>query len=211
LHENVSLETINEGYPIKREAFKFLRSESFYSLYPNLFVHYNIHSDINDFQFKTLLWSKSSLMQNDVKVSYKNEGNVGIQYNLFQDYEEENNIFMNIVYETLACFFSSSSVIGNVDLVCKLERDRIFYHVVLDIDNTKALHRKMMVISRSHVINSKFECGRENEVIYYMVMSNSHFVSFQFKNNDIYLKKTFLTKSLSQFTDPGPDKICILH
>jgi hypothetical protein len=57
LHDNVSLETINEGYPIKREAFKFLHSESFYSLYPDMFVHYNIHFDINDFQVKTPLWS----------------------------------------------------------------------------------------------------------------------------------------------------------
>jgi hypothetical protein len=46
----------------------------------------------------------SSLMQSDGKVSYKNEGNVGIQYNSFQYYEEENDIFMNIVYETHACF-----------------------------------------------------------------------------------------------------------
>jgi hypothetical protein len=43
---------INEGYPIKREAFNFLHSESFYSLYPDMFADYSLHFD--DFQVKTL-------------------------------------------------------------------------------------------------------------------------------------------------------------
>jgi hypothetical protein len=72
----------------------------------------------------------------------------------------------------------------------------------------KALHRKMMVMSGSHVINSKFEHGRKNEVIYCKVMSNSHFVSFQFNNDDISLKKTFSTKSLSEFSNHDPDSFC---
>jgi hypothetical protein len=93
-------------------------------------------------------------------------------------------------------------------LVCKLEKDGIFSHVV---DDTEALHRKMMVMSGSYVINSELEHRRKNEVMCckVMIMSNSHFVSFQF--NDIYLKETFFVKPLSQFSNHDPDKFLSNH
>jgi hypothetical protein len=81
--------------------------------------------DITDFQVKTTLWSYSCLLQSDRKPSYRNEENVSIQFDSFQYFEEESDLFMNTTYETHACFFGSSDVIGNVDLVCKLERDKI--------------------------------------------------------------------------------------
>jgi hypothetical protein len=82
-------------------------------------------------------------------------------------------------------------------------------HVVLDIVDTKELHRKVMVMSGSYEINSEFEHGRKNEVIYCKVIPNSHFFSFQFNNDDISLMKTFSTKPLSEFSNHDPDEICI--
>jgi hypothetical protein len=167
--------------------------------------------DINDIQISTLLSSDSSLMQSDGKLSYKNEGNVDIQSNSFQNYEEENDIFMNTTYETHVLFLSSSDVIRNVDFICKLERDKIISHVVLDIDDFKGLHRNMMVMKIYHAINSKFEHGRKNEVICCKVMSNSHFVSFQFNNDDISLKKTLSIKPLSESSNHNPDKFLFYY
>jgi hypothetical protein len=46
--------------------FNFLRFETFYSLYLDMFTNYNIHSDL---QVKTPLWSYSSRMQSDENVS----------------------------------------------------------------------------------------------------------------------------------------------
>jgi hypothetical protein len=75
-----------------------------------------------------------------------------------------------------------------------LERKEIIFDALLGFDDFEALHCKVMVMSGSHVINSKFEPRMKNETLHrkVMIMSNSHFVSFQFKNDDISLKKTFL-------------------
>ena len=54
---------------------------------------------------------------------------------------------MDTTYETHACFSSLSNVIGNNDLDCKLRRDEIISHVVLDIDGTKACHCKVITMS----------------------------------------------------------------
>jgi hypothetical protein len=171
----------------------------------HVFVDHSIYFHINDFQVKNILWSKFSLMQSDGKVTYKNEGNVSFPFNSFQDYEEENDILMNIIYETHASLSSSSNVIGNASLVCKLERDKIIYGVVLNIDDIGALHYKVMVMSVFHVINSKSELRMQNEVLHHKVfiMSDSHFFSL----HGISLKKTFSVKNDYEFSNYDPYEV----
>jgi hypothetical protein len=86
---------------------------------------------------------------------------------------------MIVTHESYACFSTSSFVIQNIDLIWNLERNMIFSHV---IDNTEIFHHKRMLM---------FELHREsqNEVIYYKLMSNTHYCPLLFNIDNIYLKK----------------------
>jgi len=136
LYDSVSLEVVNGKFSIRREAFNCLHSEIFYSLYPNPFVDHNLHINIHDFQVKTSLWSYFSVMQSDKKVTYKNEGNVAIPFNSFQYYEEENDLSMNILYETHANLSTLSDVVENNNMAFNLERDEIIFYAISNTDDT---------------------------------------------------------------------------
>ena len=80
-----------------------------------------------------------------------------------------------------------------------MERDAIFSHAVLDIG---LFYCNMMTPSGSNL-----QIEGHNEVIDFKVIPNYHFVPSQFINDDIVLKNSFSTESLSQFCNHIPDKI----
>jgi hypothetical protein len=122
----------------------------------------------------------------------------------------ENDISMNIFYKTHACLSSSSNNVENYNLVCDLVRKENIFYALLGFDDIEIRHCKVMVMSGSLVINSKSEPIMKNETFHreVMVISNSHFVSFQSENDDISLKKTFSTKHNSKFSNYDHDEVC---
>ena len=99
---------------------------------------------------------------------------------------------------------TSSHVIKDYDAVCNMERDTKFSHVVLDIS---LFYCNMITTSGSNVINSKLQTEGHNEVIDFKVIPNCHFVPSQLINDDVVLKNSFFTESLSQFFNHITDKI----
>ena len=85
---------------------------------------------------------------------------------------------MDTTYETHACFSSLSNVIGNTDLDCKLRRDEIISHVVLDIDGIKACHCRVITMSGLYVINSKFQREMQSKIIDCKVKTKLSFCFF---------------------------------
>ena len=65
----------------------------------------------------------------------------------------------------------------------------------------------MITTTGSDVINYKLQIEEQNKVISFKVIPNCHFVPPQFINDDIVLKNSFSTESLSQFFNHIPDKI----
>ena len=53
---DASVKAVNETNHINREAFTFLYSESYYSLYPYVFADHRLHLHVNDFLRNTSLW-----------------------------------------------------------------------------------------------------------------------------------------------------------
>ena len=149
-----------------------------------------------------MFWSDFDRIQSK---SFKNEGHISVQSSLSLNFhEEDNNTLTTITHVINASSSISSHVIKDYDLVCNMERDTIFYHVVLDIG---LFYCNMVTTSRSDVINSKLQIEGQNEVISFKLIPNCHFVPPQFINDDIVLKNSFSTKSLSQFFNHIPDKI----
>jgi hypothetical protein len=103
---------------------------------------------------------------------------------------------MIVTHELHACMPTSSFVIKNIDLVWILERNMIFSHV---INNTKIFHHKRMIMFELHR-------ERQNEIIYYKLMSNAHYCPLQF--NDISLKEIFSIQSSFHFANHDPLMPC---
>ena len=100
-----------------------------------------------------------------------------ILVNPFQDYKEKNDLFGNIFDETRACNSSSFDGIINTNLFFDLERKEVIFGNPLYFDcndkikgeqintlgnnvnvvDTRELHRKVMVMSSPHAINSYLE------------------------------------------------------
>ena len=149
-----------------------------------------------------MLWSDFGRIQSK---PFKNEGHIYVQSSFsLNQHEEDNNILTTITLVINASSSTSSHVIKVYDSICNMERDTIFSHVVLDI---VLFYCNMMTTSRSDVINYKLQIEGQNEVISFKVIPNCHFVPSQLINDDVVLKNSFFTESLSQLFNHITDKI----
>lgn len=74
----------------------------------------------------------------------------------------QNEYFFKIVHDyeiwnDHAYSFSSSNDVNNSNIFCDLEEKEIICDDPFDIDDIKALHPMVMIISSSHVINVKLD------------------------------------------------------
>ena len=171
-------------------------------MYLDIFSDQILHLYVNNFQTNTILWSDFGRIQSK---PFKNEGHIYVQSSLSLNlHEEDNNILTTITHEINASSSISSHVIKDYHSICNMERDTIFSHVVLDI---VLFYCNMMTTSRSNVINSKLQIEGHNEVIDFKVIPNCHFVPSQLINDDVVLKNSFFTESISQLFNHIIDKI----
>jgi hypothetical protein len=71
----------------------------------------------------------------------------------------------NIEYSHPFSFNSSDAL--NFELCCDLEESEVIYDDPLDIDDIEALHPMVIVMSRSHVINSQWESVGQDDISHY--------------------------------------------
>ena len=92
---DASIKSINEKNHINREAFTFLYSDSYYSLYPDVFADHRLHLHVNDFLRNTSLWSDFDRTQRNT--FFEDEGQFDIHSDLFQSCHEEDHNFSTII------------------------------------------------------------------------------------------------------------------
>ena len=130
MHDDVSFE--DTTYACSRKEFEYLHYEIFYSLYLDFFSNLYLCGNIHDSSNITILRSYFDLVQNDDKMDSKNEGNVVIPNDRFQDYEE-NDFTMNIFDETHAHNSSSSNDIENTVILHDLERSEVIFMIIYSL------------------------------------------------------------------------------
>lgn len=201
---DVSLEAFNETNHIDREAFNFLYSESYYSLYPDVFTDHKLHLYVNDFLKNTPLWSDFDKIQRNTFL--EDEGHIDIHLNLFQICHQEDNNFSTIVtHDTHAC---SSFVSKDDDSVCNIKRDEKF---IYDVLNVEFLQCNMIIISETNVINFNLHIKKYNDVFDFKIIPKCHCILLKSSPDDIVLKNTFSTDSFSRILNHTPDKLLVSH
>ena len=120
--DDVSVKAVNETNHINREAFNFLYSESYYSLYPDVFADHRLHLHVNDFLRNTPLWSDFDKTRRNT--FFEDEGHFHIHYDLFQScHEEDRNLSTIITHQTHAYSSILYFVSKDYNSVCNIERD----------------------------------------------------------------------------------------
>ena len=98
-----SVKAVNDINHINREAFNFLYSESYYSLYPDVFADHRLHLHVNDFLKNISLWSDFDKVQRNT--FFEDEGYFEIHSDLFQICHEEDDNFFYYCYSSDSCMF----------------------------------------------------------------------------------------------------------
>ena len=206
-NNDVSVKAVNETNHINREVFNFLYSESYYSLYPDVFSDHKLHLHVNYHLRNISLWLDLDRIQRNTFL--EDEGHIGIHSYLFQICREKDHDFSTIVtYQTHVYSSISHFVSKDYDSICNIERDTQFIHDVLNID---FLHCSMIIISEANDINFNLHIKRHNDLFDFQIIPKCHFVLFKFSHDDIVSKDTFFAESFSLILNHTPDEILLSH